>query len=79
MIASNNNDKATITWLQYVEQKFKGGHEHFQGPSVCEHLHQKCKPMNRMKKVVIEEYYHMTTMNEKCELNETYPTIAKFS
>jgi hypothetical protein len=34
--------------------------------------------LTRMDRVVIEDYYHMTIVDEKCDFDETNTSIVKF-
>ena len=47
-----------------MESKTQGRLWSFQEPSVCKHLEPKMQTLTSMDKIVIEDYYHMATMDE---------------
>ncbi len=65
MIASNKKKyiKKLITLPQYGKKKIKGAHEQPHELLVCNYSEPKMQTVTRMDMVVIEDYYHMTTID----------------
>ena len=73
-VASNKQRKNHTNLIAIQKEKLKGAHERskslqFGKPRI------QMQTLTRMDKVVIADHYHMTTMNEKQEFDETNTSI----
>ena len=64
MIASNKERQKHNNLPTIWRAKFKGSHEHSKCLLFVKHLEPKMQTLTRMGTVAIEDYDHMTTMNE---------------